>query len=208
MDLLNDWQEGVSQYHRAGIEAKVTRLQRTLELDGYLFRNGRLLRPEDDVLNAEEEAEVLETLYTSLALAEKNVAINHLKMSEEHYHAERWIDCITNARSFLEATLREVAAAHSQSIKGQSLPNETYKRPVNVRDYLNAEGLLDADEKKALADVYGLLSGKGSHPYMAEKDQARLLRQLALVLSQFVLLRFDGVLRKGGVASTASAVKS
>ena len=36
----------------------------------------------------------------------------------------------------------------------------------------------------------------GSHPYIAQQDQARLLRQLALVLSQFILLRYQGYLNQ------------
>jgi hypothetical protein len=59
---------------------------------------------------------------------------------------------------------------------------------------LRDEGLLDEDEMQALAKVYGVLSGKGSHPYMAADDQARLLRHMALVFSQFALLRLDGKL--------------
>jgi hypothetical protein len=46
--------------------------------------------------------------------------------------------------------------------------------------------------KEALAKVYGLLSHTGGHPYMAQNDQARLLRHLALTFSQFAMLRLRG----------------
>ena len=36
------------------------------------------------------------------------------------------------------------------------------------------------------------MSDTGGHPYMAAKDQARLMRHLALTFSQFVLLRLEG----------------
>ena len=64
-----------------------------------------------------------------------------------------------------------------------------------MRNYLEEEGLLETKEKEAVAKIYGLLSNTGGHPYMASNDQARLLRQLALTLSHFVMLRFDGYLK-------------
>jgi hypothetical protein len=42
--------------------------------------------------------------------------------------------------------------------------------------------------------VYGLLSHTGAHPYMAENDQARLLRHLALLFAHFAMLRLQGKL--------------
>ncbi|HKP55060.1 MAG TPA: hypothetical protein VJ183_20695 [Chloroflexia bacterium] len=193
-DLLKYWKEGLDGKGLMKVGPAVSALQSGLELDGYLFRNGQLLAPEEEVLDTEETAGVLEALYGSLGLEMGNIALNHLSMSEQHYQAGRWTDCITNSRNFLEAVLREVAAKHSKVVKNQPLSDDTYKRPVRVREYLRDEKLIDEDEMQALAKVYGLLSGKGSHPYMAENDQARLLRNLALLLSQFVMLRFDSLL--------------
>jgi hypothetical protein len=65
-----------------------------------------------------------------------------------------------------------------------------------VRDYLERSGLLESKEKEALAKVYGPLSHTGGHPYMAQNDQARLLRHLALTFSQFAMLRLRGKLSK------------
>ena len=44
------------------------------------------------------------------------------------------------------------------------------------------------------ASVCGLLSHAGGHPYMAQSEQARLLRHLVLTFSQFVMLRFKSKL--------------
>ena len=77
-----------------------------------------------------------------------------------------------------------------------------------VRDYLEREGLLETKEKKELAEVYGLLSNVGSHPYIAGKDQARLLRQQALLLSQFVMLRYQGYLRAHTAGAPPAAAPS
>jgi hypothetical protein len=170
------------------------KLRSSLELDGYVYRNGHLLAPESDVLDVQEEAGVLESLYASLQLTNLDMFRYHLKLSEEHYLAGRWGDSISNSRNVLESVLREVAAAHSLCRKQTQLPDQTYKSAVDVRKYLEQSGLLEAKEREVIQYTYGLLSNTGSHPYMAEKDQARLLRHMALTLSQFVLLRLQGAL--------------
>ncbi len=90
--------------------------------------------------------------------------------------------------------LQEVAAAHSARRLKVVIADSVFRRPVQVRDYLQREGLLEGKEEAAIASVYGLLSNTGSHPYMAAADQARLLRQLALTLAQFIMLRLRGAL--------------
>jgi hypothetical protein len=165
---------------------------KNLELDGYTYKNGQFLAPESDVLDVEEESGILQSLYASLGLDEKETAFHHLELSETHYIDGKWDDSISNSRKFLECVLTQVAAKHSQSAKSTTLAKGVAQRPREVREYLEHEGLLETREKEALAKVYGLLSHTGSHPYMAENDQARLLRHLALTFCQFVMLRLEG----------------
>jgi hypothetical protein len=172
-------------------------LLRSLELDGYTYSGKQLHAPESDVLDVEEERGVLQELYSRLKLGESQTAFHHLALSEEHYVAQRWDDSISNSRKFLECVIAQVALTHSTSVAHATLDSKTLERPVAVRDYLESSGLLDAKEKEAIAKTYGLLSHTGGHPYMAESDQARLLRQMALTLSQFVLLRLKGMLGDG-----------
>lgn len=171
----------------------------SLELDGFQWKDGKLLKPEKDVLDTEEESGVLATLYHDLQLRDEATSLHHLKLSEEHYLAGRWDDCISNSRKFLECSLSAIAADHGEKVKGTALPPRTLEKPVEVRDYLERETLIEAKEKEALAKVYGLLSHTGGHPYMASNDQARLLRHLALTLTQFALLRYRGSLNAAGV---------
>ncbi len=166
-----------------------------LELDGYVYRDGKLLASESDVLDAQEEAGALEALYTSLGLANKDTMLHHLKLSEDHYLARRWDDSISNSRKVLEGVLQEVAAAYSLRVKGAAIDQRTFDMPVRIREYLEREGLLEQKETEAVRSTYGLLSHTGGHPYMAENDQARLLRHLALTFSQFVMLRLEGKLK-------------
>jgi len=169
-------------------------LLRNLELDGYTFTGRRIHAPESDVLNVAEERGVLEDLFSRLGLGESETAFHHLSLSEEHYVAQRWDDTISNARKFLECVLAQVAATHSERLRQATLDSSTLDRPVAVRDYLERSGLLESREKEAVTKIYSLLSHTGGHPYMAASDQARLLRQLALTVSQFVMLRLGGSL--------------
>jgi hypothetical protein len=182
------------RYGREQVSASIRRLVTLLELDGYLFRDSMLLQPEGDVIDVEETRGILEHLYTTLGLGERATAIHHLGLSEEHFLAGKWDDAISNSRKFLELVLSEGAAAHATRAKGSPLSAARLDSPGAVREYLQAEGVLAAKEKDAIAKVYGLLSETGGHPYMAAGDQARLLRQLSLTLAQFVMLRLQGSL--------------
>lgn len=192
-DIINDSKGG--KYYKID-SPQIIELIRSLEVDGYIYRDNRLISQESDLLDVTEEQGILDTLYTSLALSNVDMFRSHLKLSEEAYLAGRWGDAIHNSRLVFEEVLREVAAKHSLSVKGATLPERTYSKPVEVRQYLENEGMLETKEREVIQYTYGLLSNVGSHPYMAEKDQARLLRHMALTLSQFVLLRLEGALKQ------------
>ena len=172
------------------------KLIRSLELDGYIYKDSRLLAPESDILDVREEEGILEALYTILSLGNKETAFHHLSLSREHYLNQRWDDSISNSRKFFECTLQEVAISFSNRVRETPLAETEYTKPVRVREYLQRENLLDSKEKGVVDSIYGLLSETGGHPYMAQNDQARLLRYLALTVSQFVLLRLQGSLSK------------
>lgn len=176
------------------IKSKIADLKGLLELDGYEYKNGHLYKSEANVVDIEEVRGVLESLYLELRLDNKETAIHHLSLSEDHYLKKNWDDSISNSRKFLECVAQEAAAKHSLTIKGNSLNARIKGRPVEIRAYLENEKLLDAKEVKALAEIYGLLSHTGGHPYMAASDQARLLRNMALTFSQFILIRLKGCL--------------
>jgi hypothetical protein len=168
-------------------------LIRRLELDGYLYREGEFLQPQSDILNVEEEKGILQSLFAKAKLARASDAFEFLNLGEEHFIANRWSDCISNVRKFFELILQEGARALGQS-RGAPLDEASLNRPVEVRQYLERQGIFERKERESIDKLYGLLSETGAHPYMAESDQARLLRQLSLTLSQFVLLRLEAAL--------------
>ncbi len=191
-DILNHWDQKTPLHSDKITLGSVENLRKQLELEGYRLESGHLLESETDVLDVNEETGVIHTLYRQLLLANKETTFHHLDLTESHYLADRWDDSISNSRKFLESVLREVAATHSSRCKGEDLPDSIRNKPSQVRDHLEREGLLESKEKTALASVYGLLSQAGGHPYMAQSEQARLLRHLALIFSQFVMLRLKG----------------
>jgi hypothetical protein len=195
-DFLRWYSAQNEDWHVAYYGAVETILRRALELDGYVFRNGTLLYPEADILNVAEEVGVLERLHEDLSLANRSVAFEALRLSDEHYHAGRWSDSIANSRKFLESILQEIARRYSFIDAGGELSEAAYSRPVAIREYLEQRGLIEKREREAIDKIYGLLSHTGSHPYMAESDQARLLRQISLTLSQFAMLRLEGAMKQ------------
>ena len=180
-----------SQPDPNNLKERTTNLQRSLELDGYVWDGVSLIQAEADALDGAEASGVVQTLYQSLGLSDEEVTFHHLKGSEEQYLQGKWDDSIANSRKFLESSLTQIAVRHAAS-KGNTLPLDVASRPVRVREYLHSEGLLAEKEKLALGAVYGLLSETGAHPYVAQQDQARLLRHLALTFTQFALLRLRG----------------
>jgi len=199
-DILKYWTAGEKKYKPDNRgQDRLQALWNSLSLDGYGYKNQTLLKPETEVLEVPRERGVVQQLFLDLRLANEEMAFHHLKKTEDHYMAKAWDDAIGNSRKFLECVLREVAAAHALRLTNATLPEDVFNRPVEVRKYLKKVGLLDDKEFQALGANYGLLSHTGSHPYIAQDDQARLLRQIALVLAQFVMLRFRGLLVRGTV---------
>jgi hypothetical protein len=190
------WYDGIKSdsYYGKKHQQTATLLLRRLELDGYIYKDQVLLQQQEDILNVEQEKGMLQRLFETARLGRAEDAFEFLRLGEEHFLAERWSDCISNVRKFFELTLREGAQALAQA-RGTTLSAEMLSRPVEVRQFLEREGLFERKERESLDKVYGLLSETGAHPYMAESDQARLLRQLSLTLTQFALLRLSTALK-------------
>lgn len=187
-------QEGRSQWTQQHDSLRDD-LVRRLELDGYVMRDTSLYFTGGEVLNVEEERTLLHHLHTSLGLPDQSDTFHFLQLSEEHFVSGRWSDCIGNSRKFFEAILAQIATTYSERNLGILLEPIVLERPAEVRRFLEDKGLFEKKEREAIDKIYGLLSHTGGHPYMAEDDQARLLRQLSLILTQFAMLRLEGTTR-------------
>ena len=100
------------KYDRNGniIQHPTDLMRNALELDGYIFREGRLWVPEESVIEEAEEQGILDGLMTSLHLSDIPTLKHHLELSGTHYSEARWDDSISNSRKFLEGTLAQAAA--------------------------------------------------------------------------------------------------
>jgi hypothetical protein len=183
---------GIGTSGKVKIDA-VNQMQRMLELDGYIYRDNELWVPEESVIEEKEEQGILQGLMNKLHLLDIPTLTHHLELSATDYSESHWDNSIANSRKFLEGILAQ-AAKHYSSTMGNNLSPDNLARPAEVRNYLEKAGLLEKKEKDTIAHVYGLLSETGGHPYIADQDQARLMRHLALTFSQFVLLRLEGAL--------------
>ena len=173
-------------------------LRSALELDGYAFRDGALYFRESSPVPAEKHRDLLVKLAQDLGLGEVSVFTHCLQVSEDRYQSQAWEDCVGNARKAMELAFFQCASLWSRRSAGANLPSDFEKRPVKVREYFKDQGLISEKEHEALSKNYALLSEVGSHPYIAQADQARMLRQIALVLTEFVMVRTSGALKATG----------
>ncbi len=97
-DIVDLWDKEIDSPTKDGYKPQIDRLIKSLELDGFMFRNGQLLLPEAEVLDTREQHGVLQSLYTSLGLDNEKIALHHLDLSEEHYTNRKWDDSISNSR--------------------------------------------------------------------------------------------------------------
>lgn len=184
---------------------RVEELVRRLEMDGYIFDAGILRQSEAGILDVQEERGILREMHMSLNLPDPEGTFAFLKSSEDHYVAGRWSDAIIHARKFHELIMRQVAEILFEGVPQGEAKTPSLDHAADVRKHLEKMDLLEEKERKVFETIYGLLSHTGGHPYMAERDQARLLRQLALTITQFILLRLRGRLSTTPNESRSSA---
>jgi hypothetical protein len=159
-----------------------------LDVDGYAVVDGRVVAKDAVAPLLAEQRSYLEGLYSALALAEQQLARKHYQQSEDDYVAGVWGNAISNARHFVELVQRNAARRLGEALP-PGLSESDLRSPANVRKYLLHVELLSHAEYELVRQLYSTLSGKGGHPNMSEKDEARLTRHYALITSEFVLLR-------------------
>jgi len=199
-DIIKEYESRITQYgsFSAGSDERklVRALKIQLEIDGFIYKDGRLYYSESSVIDEKVEQEYLEELFLTLKLADIATLQHHLNGSEEHYRNGKYDDSISNSRKVLDVVLTQVASGVYAKVNGKSIPPEMSKNATDIRNFLERQNLVSKVEREALDKNYGALSTTGGHPYIAEKDQARLMRHLALTFSQFVLLRYQGFRKK------------
>jgi len=141
----------------------------------------------------------LERLLHKVSLSNIDIIKHHIKHAEEHYQNSNYDDSISNSRKFFEAVLQQVANGFNVKKYGRTLNKDTLKKPWKVRNFLVKEGLIMEDGKGVFQEAYRFFSTTGSHPYKADKDQAKFALGLAQDTSHFVLSKYIGFLERGSV---------
>ena len=191
--LLESILQDKDHLYYASVKEYRSRLINSLALDGFVFVNGTLHRQEQPIFDVPEQMGILEQLYSELKLGQNAQAVAALKLSEQHYISGLWSDSISNARKFLECVLQEIVASISLQ-KGELINDKIKANATLIRQHLLEYGIITAKQQEALGKLYGMLSDTGSHPYIADKDEARLSRYLSLSLAEYVMLEFQGYL--------------
>jgi hypothetical protein len=169
----------------------IEELLASLELDGFQWKDDRLLRIEENTFDVEQEG-ILEELYRSVGLGNLPQIRHELKLTDEHYVAGRWGDCIKHARDLAECVLLEVVKARAALGVG-TVPVRAREAAVTVRTELHSSGFLDDREVGFMNALWKLLSEQGGHMNMSAQENARICRQYALTAAHFVLLRFQAL---------------
>jgi hypothetical protein len=166
-------------------------LLNSLKLDGYVYQDGILRHVESALVDQDREKGFLEMKITKHNLFEKEVLIHHLKLANEHFVESRWDDSIANSRKVFEGLLAGIAQHISLKKTGKSLESDTLEWPKNVRKFLEAQGFLEAKERDGVYSIYQFLSETGGHPNIAKEEEARLLLNGVMLVSQYIMLRFE-----------------
>lgn len=180
----------------------INRLVACLSLDGYDWRDGRVVRREENVLDVKEQGGALSSLYQQLRLEQPEQVDHDLALADEHYLAGHWGDCVKHARDVMEHSLMGVARAQSKAL-GKNLPRTALPGPV--RAFLSDNGVTSSVEREFLFGLHTLLSVEGGHANMSEREHARISRQYALTAAHFILLRWEKLSANQGATNEGTS---
>lgn len=118
------------------------------------------------------------------------VLIASLEQAERSYreatNAFEYKECMSHLRSFLEDMHKEACVlVHSR--RGGILPT-TWGNSIA---YLTKETLLTKSEEEFVTSLYRLVSDMGVHPLVAEREYARLMRNMNIEYGLLFLTRLD-----------------
>jgi hypothetical protein len=183
------------QHYRSTVAARYNfdtpreELERILRLDGWEFREDRLLLRENVLVNLQIEEDARLALLRGAGLPNTQTVEDHLNRSAQEYGRDN-NNSITNSRQALEQILRDVADLTADARREVRPANEV------VRDYLEESGFLTREEKRGISGVYGFLSG-AAHPGIIDEEAARLGRNFALGACHYALQKFARWSRAG-----------
>jgi hypothetical protein len=113
-----------------------------------------------------------------------------LEQAERSYreasNAFEYKECMSHLRSFLE-DLHKEACVLVHARRGDVLPASWGKAIA----YLVKEGVITKSEEEFVTSLYRLVSDTGVHPLVAEREYARLMRNMSIEYGLLFLARLD-----------------
>lgn len=161
-------------------------LKAALQMDGFVV-DGEAIA--EDVPVAEENRTSLEMLVNRHAEElDVETLTHHLKENIDLFRQEKWDSAISHARNFVEQLLKDIAT----TIACRKNENPNLNRAVDLRNYLEKAGFLDAGERRKLVDgVYGYFSEEGSHPGISDQSAARVCMHILWAFAYYILEKFE-----------------
>jgi hypothetical protein len=178
---------GLLSWDVRGIKTAREELLRRLEMDGYEYRNDRLLDRDTAPVNLSEEADLLTELIKESSLPHEKEILYHYTKADELYVASQDEPSLAEWRKFFEAILRDIADTTAPQRSDVTKSTGTMK---DVLDCLTAVGFLDKDERNgAYGATYGFFSA-GTKPGILPRDHAKAGMFLALTFGQLLLKKY------------------
>ena len=185
---LNDLRFRVNPRYR--FDERLGDLQRLLALDGYRLDSGAFTRIEPQIEGTPPIRDDLEQELVGSRLskahevqAQVEAAISSFRQEPPDFNGS-----LTHARIALESLAREIALTRQVRYPGVFDTNKW----GSVLSYLRTSALISAEEEKALAGVYSLLS-QGAHRTvgLTEAEMARLALSLAFSMLYFLIKQYN-----------------
>jgi len=157
-------------------------IRRSLQLDGFEVSNSSLQRIDGPVSVEEEKSRLLAYL-GALRLSQRDVISQHVRDTEDLFSDGKYHSAIGEARSALEAVIRDVV-----SILESKIANRSGSGTANQIEFLCTHQILSADEKAAFLSAWGFLSS-GTHPGLSSEEHGRIGTILGFEFIQVLLIK-------------------
>ena len=119
-----------------------------------------------------------------------NVLVASLEQAERSYreasNSFEYKECMSHLRSFLE-NLHKEACALVRAKRGDVLPT-TWGKAIA---YLVSHNVITKGEEAFVTSLYTLMSDTGIHPLVAQREYARLMRNMNIEFGLLFLVRLD-----------------
>ncbi len=170
----------------AEIMARATGIEEQCRKARFLYLKASLLEGLNLEVNQDREAvqSYLQTLGFSNALAESLNEVDRLYFGTSTAFDLK--SCMGLLRSVLE-TLHGEALPAFQAKPGNPLPERWGERLT----YLRENGILSKAEEKFVSALFGLISDEAVHPIIAEREYARLARNMVIEYALLFLRKLD-----------------